>query len=200
MDGLSIEGLVAIISGVFLVVGALITGLTSFLTNFHNNKREDKRFEQRIEHEKVQQKSEERKFEQQLEHENRQQLRVYKMNQLHKILMPIIEIYEKDDRLLNDLEETGAVEVIGTGIQQDQLKEIESIIKANKVYVSIDLMKGYSKVKADYEYIMMHDHMSSNIFHLEQKGVEVAPFLVDEDKEFLEMVEQEARKTEDKYT
>lgn len=200
MDGISSEILVAIIGGVCVVVGTVIGGLISYLTNIHNNKREDDRFEQRLKHDKLQQKSEERKFEQQLEHENRQHLRKYKMNRLHNVLIPIIEIYEKENRLLNDLEETSSVVVIGEGIQQNESKKVEGIIENNKLYMSIDLLKAHNKAEADYEYTMLYDHMSSKIYHLEQKGEQVAPFLFDKNKEFLEKIEEEANAIESKYT
>lgn len=200
MDELRPEILVAIISGISLVIGTVIGGLISFFTNVHSNKREDKRFEQRLTHERLQQQSEERKFEQQLEHENRQQLRKYKIKRLNEVLIPIIEIYEKENNLLNDLEESGNVIVIGKGTQHHQAKEIESIIERNKLYMSVDLLKEYGDAIADYEFTMKHDHASSQIFELEQRGEEVASFLFDESKEFLKKVEQEAKIIESEYT
>lgn len=200
MSEISIEILVASIGVVGVVLGTILGGIITYLTNVYNNKRENERFEQRLRHDELQLLSEERKFEQQLQHENRQQLRKYKMNRLHKVLIPIIEIYDKENRLLDDLIQTSSVVVMGEGIQHTESKNVETIIEKNKVYMSVDLLKAYSKAKADYEYTMIHDHTSSEIYHLERKGEQVATFLFDNNKEFLKKIEEEAKIIESKYT
>lgn len=144
--------------------------------------RKNERFEQRLRHEEMQQKNEAEKFELKLEHENRQQLRKYKMDRLHKVLIPIIEIYDNEERLLSDLDETSSVEIFGDGIQPNASENIEEIIEKNKIYMSVDLLMAYSKAKADYDYMMRHDNIGSQIFYLQQNGEEVALFIFDEKK------------------
>lgn len=200
MNEISTEILVAIIGVVSVIFGAIIGGVIAHRTNVYNNERENERFEQRLRHEEMQQKNEAEKFELKLEHENRQQLRKYKMDRLHKVLIPIIEIYDNEERLLSDLDETSSVEIFGDGIQLNASKYIEEIIEKNKIYLSVDLLMAYSKAKADYDYMMRHDNIGPQIFYLEQNGEEVALFLFDEKREFIKKIAKEAEIIESEYT
>ncbi|WP_414838895.1 hypothetical protein [Carnobacterium sp. TMP28] len=169
-----------VIGGLITFLSTIIGGVITFITNYFNNKKEELRLEKSLQHEKINLKRED------------------KLERLYNILIPVIELYEK-----NEIEKDTFFidfQILGNGLRSIYINDLEKIIERNKRYMSVDLIKSFNRVKSTYNFEMEHNGLGAHINFLEEEDERLVDCMFDNDKNFIKRIEQEAEDIENEYT
>ena len=163
-----------------VILGVIIAGLLNMGGNYLNNLKEDKRSNKvyELEHLKI--------------------TREDKLNQLHNVLFPIIEIYSKNDAEIEEID--GSFLLYGQGLKDELIQDLKKIISENKRFLTLDLIKTFNRVDGKYIYLMENVYSPYQVNRDElEKENELIEYIFDSDRLLIDFVEKEAEKIESKY-
>lgn len=120
-------------------------------------------------------------------------------NLLVNVLLPIIELYEKSDRDAEFQELHLDAKIYGNGLNGDCTKTLDNIIKNNRKYLTIGVVKKYNEVQSDAELLELFNHFEREVEFMKQQNEPAIHKLFDDSRTFIDFVTEEAKRIEAEY-